>query len=218
VADYGEFVLADFTQTFDKGDATYFFPLMRQTEVNLGRKPKSGALDKAYDAFYVYEYFHNAGGFAAVPWADRADHKKSFSPEGLPLCEAELAMPLRNKFFQKSHCQVPHEVGRYACPLLFPQPTGAVCPLAHKNWDKGGCLTSLPTSIGNRLRHQLDRQSAEYQRLFTQRTATERINAQAKELGIERPKLRSYPAVANQNTLMYVLINLRALQRFPNPA
>jgi hypothetical protein len=32
-------------------------------------------------------------------------------------------------------------------------------------------------------------------------------------LGIERPKLRNQDSIANINTLIYVLINLRALQR-----
>jgi hypothetical protein len=213
VEGWGEFVLADFTQTFDHADPSYFLPLMRQTEANLGRKPQSGALDKAFDAFYVYEYFHTTGGFAAVPWSDRQDHHKTFTEEGLPLCAAGLAMPLKSTFFKQSHCLIPHEVGRFACPLLFPTKTGETCPIDHKQWPKGGCVTSLPTSIGNRLRHQLDRTSAEYQRLFAQRTATERINAQAKELGIERPKLRNQHSIANQNTLIYVVINLRALHR-----
>jgi hypothetical protein len=48
---------------------------------------------------------------------------------------------------------------------------------------------------------------------LVQRTATERVNSQAVELGIERPKLRNGQAIANQNTLIYVLINLRTLQR-----
>jgi len=57
------------------------------------------------------------------------------------------------------------------------------------------------------------RTEAIYKQIYKQRTATERINAQAKELGIERPKLRNGHAIANQNTLIYVLINLRALHR-----
>ena len=52
-----------------------------------------------------------------------------------------------------------------------------------------------------------------YKNVYNQRTATERINSQAKELGIERPRLRNGKAIANQNTLIYVLINLRALHR-----
>lgn len=214
VPHYGEVVLAERTQTFDRGDQTYFHPLMAQTEAALGRKPRFGALDKAFDAFYVYEYFHDAGGFAAVPWADRADHKKQFSDEGLPLCAADLPMPLKSTFDKKSHCLVPHEVGRFACPLLFPQANGETCPVAHKNWDQGGCITTLPTSVGNRIRHQLDRESTEFKRLFDQRTAVERINSQAKELGIERPKLRNHRSIANLNTLIYVVINLNALARF----
>ena len=63
------------------------------------------------------------------------------------------------------------------------------------------------------MRHELDRDSAEYKQLYKQRTAVERINAQALELGIERPKLRNQRSIANQNTLIYVLINLRGVQR-----
>jgi len=209
---WGEFVLADYTQTFNKSDPSYFFPLMEQTEINLGRKPQSGALDAAYDAFYVYNYFHNAGGFAAVPWSNRGA-KKSFDAEGLPLCAAGLAMPLRSTFQNKSHTLVPHQCARYACPLLFPETTGDCCPIDHERWEKGGCLTTLPTSPGNRIRHELDRESLEYKALYKQRTATERINALALDLGIERPKLRNQHSIANNNTLIYVLLNLRALLR-----
>ena len=49
--------------------------------------------------------------------------------------------------------------------------------------------------------------------VYKQRTADERSNSQAVDLGIERPRLRRQSAIANQNTLIYVLINLRALQR-----
>lgn len=208
---YGEFVLAELTQPFDQSDQSYFHPLMAQVEENLGRKPQYGALDKAYDAFYVYEYFHTAGGFAAVPWSDRGP-KKQFDADGLPLCAAGLAMPLKSKFRERSNCLVPHECARYACPLLFPKPTGESCPIDHANWPKG-CITTLPTSPGNRVRHELDRESDEYKRIYRQRSATERINSQALDLGIERPKLRNRRSIRNQNTLIYVLINLRALQR-----
>jgi hypothetical protein len=36
---------------------------------------------------------------------------------------------------------------------------------------------------------------------------------QALNLDIERPKLRNQRAIANQNTLIYLLINLRAMKR-----
>ena len=223
---WGEFALAELTQTFDHSDSSYFLPLMAQTEENLGHKPRFGALDAAFDNFFVHEYFHEAGGFAAVPWADRPDHRKVFDDEGLPLCPAGLAMPLRSTFFKRSHCLVPHECGRFVCPLsgqkgevqemseAESENEMTTCPIDHPNWRKqDGCITTLPTSIGNRLRHQLDRESDEYKNLYRQRSATERINSQAVNLGIERPKLRNQRSIANQTTLIYVLINLRALDR-----
>ncbi len=71
----------------------------------------------------------------------------------------------------------------------------------------------MPTCQGARIRYQLDRESEDYKRIYKQRTADERSNAQAVDLGIERPRLRRQSAIVNQNTLIYVLINLRALQR-----
>ena len=53
----------------------------------------------------------------------------------------------------------------------------------------------------------------EYKAVYKQRTADERSHSQAVAIGSERPKLRRQSAIANQNTLIYVLINLRALQR-----
>ncbi|GIK75608.1 MAG: hypothetical protein BroJett021_45960 [Chloroflexota bacterium] len=213
IEELAEVVLADLTQPFDQSDQSYFLPLMQRTENNLGRKPRFGALDKAYDAFYVYEYFHLAGGFAAVPWADRDAHRKTFSPEGLPLCEAGLPMPLKSTFWQKSNCLVPHEVGRYICPLVAQTGSATACPVNHPHAAKKGCITSLPTSPGNRVRHELDRQSQAFKRIYNQRSACERINSQALDLGIERPHLRNGRSIANINTLIYVLINLRALRR-----
>jgi len=213
VPKWGEFVLAELTQPFNCGDTTYFFPLMAHVERRLGFRPPFGALDAAFDAFYIYEYFHDAGGFAAVPFVIKGGAKRSFDSNGLPLCKAGLPMPLELTYTSRTTSLIEHERGRYRCPLFHPDPTGKPCPIDDPHWAKDGCRTSIATSIGARIRHQLDRDGDEYKKVYKQRTATERINAQAVALGIERPKLRNQPAIANLNTLIYVLINLRALQR-----
>jgi hypothetical protein len=217
VPGWGEFVLAELTQPFDCSDVSYFFPLLADTERRLGFRPRFGAFDAAFDAWYVYAHFHRPGqpwpsAFAAVPFAQRGGHFKSFSAEGLPLCDAGLPMPLQSTYICRTGL-FPHECGRYVCPLRFPQQTAHACPIQHKNWAKRGCITKLPTSIGARLRYQIDRHSPLYKAVYQQRTATERINSQAVALGIERPRLRNQHAIANQNTLIYVLINLRGLHR-----
>lgn len=217
VPEWGEFVLAELTQPFDCGDLSYFFPLLAQTEQRLGFRPRCGTLDAAFDAFYVYEYFYRADdvqAFAAVPFVERGGHQsqdRHFTPEGLPLCKAGLPMPLKMTFWDRTSTLVAHERGRYGCPLA--DTDTATCPVHDPHWAKGGCTLVLPTSIGARLRYQLDRDGTAYKAAYQQRTAVERINSQAVALGIERPHLRNQQAITNRNTLIYILINLRFLQR-----
>jgi radical SAM superfamily enzyme len=112
---------------------------------------------------------------------------------------------------------VPHERGKYGCPLRNSALDIALpCPLDDPRWDTGGCTTTIATSAGARVRIELDRSSDEYKAIYKQRTATERINSQAKEWGIERPKLRNGQSITNLNTLISVLINLRTVQRIPH--
>jgi hypothetical protein len=208
-----EVVLAERTRPFNESDISYFFPLMAQVEAHLGRKPRYAAWDTAFDAHYVYDYFHQAGGFAAVPLnLGKRGNDRQFAPDGRPLCAAGLAMP-RLFTYQDRTAFVPHEREKCGCPLLYPEPSGAVCPIADPHWEKGGCTTTLATSAGARIRHQLDREGAAYKQLYAQRTMVERINSQAEALEILHPKLRRGTAIANRNTLIYVLINLRALAR-----
>jgi hypothetical protein len=214
VPSWGEFVLAELTQPFNKGDTTYFHPLMAATVRRLGRKPRFGAFDAAFDAFYIYEYFHQAGGLAAVPFAEKGSKaQRRFADDGLPLCEAGFPMPVKTLFTDRTKTIVVHQRARYACPLCYPVKSEQSCPVQHKRWAKGGCTAELPISIGARLRYQIDRQGEDYVRVYKQRTATERINSQAKNLGIERPRLRNGQAIANLNSAIYILINLRALHR-----
>ena len=122
-------------------------------------------------------------------------------------------MPLKFTYISRTTSIIEHEKGRYVCPLICPERTGQVCPINDPHWNKGGCTTSLATSVGARIRYQLDRDGDAFKQVYNQRTATERVNSLAVDLGIERPKLRNGAAITNQNSLIYVLLNLRALQR-----
>lgn len=130
-------------------------------------------------------------------------------------------MPLKTAFIDRSSTLVEHVRGRYVCPLRFmhlaspdaPERLPSRCPIRHARWKGGGCTVQMPTSIGARIRYTLDRDSELYKRIYAQRSADERINSQAVKLGIEHPELRNGAAIANRNTLIYILINLRFLQR-----
>ncbi len=212
---WGEFVLAERTATFDHSDVSYFYPLMAEVERRLGCKPRFGTGDAAYDAFYVYDYFLQAGGFAAIPYRITTNAPaRRFADDGTPLCYAGLPM-VQFSNFTKRTARIAHQCLRWGCPLrkaAQPAPD-QTCPIAHKTWSKGGCIYTEPVAEGARFRRQLDRHSEQYQRLYNQRTACERLFSQAVALGIERPKLRNQHSIANFNTLIYVTLNLRALRR-----
>ena len=63
------------------------------------------------------------------------------------------------------------------------------------------------------MRALLDRDGPLYHAVYNQRTSCERINSQSQALGIERPKVRNIRSVRNLNTLIYLVINVRALAK-----
>lgn len=204
--DYGDVVLAEYTQPFNEGDVTYFRPLYRQAVVALNQFPTHLAADAAYDAWYVYDAAVRHGGIAAVPL--NAHTRTTFDPDGVPLCPIGLRM---HPTFRYAHTYG-YSAQRYRCPLLFPHATGETCE--HAQFLKGkGCQKDINDEPGGRARVLMDRTGPLYHAVYTQRTACERINSQAKELGIERPKVHNGRSVANLNTLISLVINVRALQR-----
>jgi hypothetical protein len=204
--DYGDVVLAEYTQPFNEGDVTYFRPLYQQAVVALNQFPTHVTADAAYDAWYVYDAAVRHGGIAAVPL--NAHTRTTFDPDGVPLCPKGLRM---HPTYRYAHTYGYH-AQRYRCPLLFPQATGQTC--GHEQFLKGkGCQKDINDEPGGRARVLMDRTSPLYHVIYTQRTACERINSQAKELGIEHPKVHNGRSVANLNTLIYLIINVRALQR-----
>ncbi|NNJ13744.1 hypothetical protein EKD04_025805 [Chloroflexales bacterium ZM16-3] len=209
-----EVVLAERTRPFNESDPSHFRPLMAQVEARLGRRPRFGTWDAAFDAHYVYDYFDQAGGFAAVPFNGGGKRaKRTFAPDGTPLCAASLPMHLQCTYMDRTSGLEPYERAKYDCPLLQPRVTGEPCPCADPHFAKGGCSTTIANTTGARIRHELDREGDDYTRLYALRTMVERINSQAEALDILRPKLRRGQAIVNANTLRYVLINVRALLR-----
>src|SRR5258708_22772420 len=194
--------------TRNEGDVTSFRPLYQQTVVALNQFPTHLAADAAYDAWYVYEAAARHGGIAAVPLNQS---RKTLFPrlaDGTPRCPIGLPMH-PTKQFNHTYGYRAH---RFQCPLLFPENTGQTC--AHEQFAKGkGCVKDVNWELGGIQRVTLDRDGPLYQAVYVQRTSCERINSQAKELGIEHPKVHNGRSVANLNTLIYVIINGRALLR-----
>ncbi len=206
--DYGDVVLAEYTQPFNETDITYFRPLYQQTAVALNQFPTHIAADAAYDAWYVYECATRHGGIAAVPLNQHSKTPFARLADGTPQCPIGLPMHPTKQF---NHTYGYH-AQRFQCPLLFPEKTGQTCE--HEQFAKGkGCVKDVNWERGGIQRVTLDRDGPLYHAIYTQRTACERINSQAKELGIEHPKVHNGYSIVNLNTLIYVIVNVRALER-----
>ena len=206
--DYGDVVLAEYTQPFNQGDATYFEPLYQRTVLALGALPTNITADAAFDAWYVYQKVTGHGGMAAVPKNQHGHATFERDADGVPRCPMGLRMHPTYRFAHPNG----YRAQLYRCPLLFPvaQP-GACCE--HKQFAKQGCTKHINIEPGGVLRITLDRDGPLYQAVYRQRTSCERINSQAKELGIEHPHVRNRRSVSNLNTLTYILITTRALHR-----
>ena len=206
--DYGDVVLAEYTQSFNEVDSTYYHPLYERVVATLGVRPTNVTADAAFDAWHIYETCATPGGIAAIPLNTRGHPTPRRLPDGTPLCPTGLAMSPSYPFAHTDG----YRAQEFRCPLLHPRPTDQTC--AHEQFAKGpGCVKYINIEVGGLMRALLDRDSAAYKDLYRQRTSTERINSQAKALGIERPMVRNGRSVRTLNTLTYIVINVQALQR-----
>jgi hypothetical protein len=208
IADYGDMVLAEYTQPFNAPDVSYYRPVYQDTVNTLQRIPVNITADAAYDAWYVYETCTQKGGIAAIPLNLHGRSAPKRDTDGVPLCDKNMRMVLSCKFDHPNG----YRAQRYSCPLLYPQATGQTCH--HEQFAKGkGCAKDINAERGGLMRVTMDRDHPLYKAIYCQRTSAERINSQAKALGIERPHVRNIHSVRNLNTLTYIIINVKALQR-----
>jgi hypothetical protein len=208
IPDYGDVVLAEITRTFNQADVSYYYPLYLRTVVTLDRFPIHVTADAAFDYWYIYDTVAHRGGIAAIPLNSHGHEEVPRDPDGTPYCSAGLRM---HPTYQFAHTNG-FRAQRFRCPLLFPTRTGQSCQ--HEQFAKGkGCVKDINIEAGGLMRALLDRSGPLYHVIYTQRTCCERINSQAKDLGIERPKARNIRSIRRLNTLIYITINAKALQR-----
>jgi hypothetical protein len=205
---YGDVVLAEYTLPFNEVDVTYYPPLYERTVTTLGFYPTNVTADAAFDAWHVYQTCAARGGIAAIPLNTRGHPLPQRDSDGTPRCPKGLGM---SPSYQFDHSEG-YRAQLFRCPWLFPPPTSHTCD--HEQFGKGpGCVKYIKIELGGQMRVALDRAAEPYTAIYRQRTSAERINSQATALGIECPKVRNSRAVRNLNTLTYIVIKARALER-----
>jgi hypothetical protein len=153
----------------------------------LGFFPTHITADAAFDAWYTYQMVAYRKGNAAIPLNTHGHPDSQRALDGVPLCAKGLRM---HPTFQFSHTYG-YCSQRFRCPLLFPQANGETCD--HAQFAKGkGCVKDLIWERSGQMRVTLDRDGPLYHATYDQRTSTERINSQSKELGIGGEKRKCY--------------------------
>ena len=186
---------------FNEHNIAHFRPLYHKTAFHLNAFPPNTTADAAFDVRYVYACAARRGGIGAVPLNQHGHPSINF-----------LSMVLR---FTPETCLcllTPNSTHRYRaqrfrCPPTSPNPPELPALPA--------LILSLPKNRerGRHMRAMLNREGPLYHAIYTQRTSCECISSQAKELGIERPRVRNISPVHNLHTLIYLIINGRALHR-----
>ena len=188
--DYGDVVLAEYTLPFNENDVTSFVPLSIRAVALLDAFPLPITADAAFDAWYASQTCAFRGGIAAIPLNQHAHPVYTRDADGTPRCPKGLRM---QPTYQFQHTNG-YRAQRYRCPLLHPEVSGQTCE--HEQFLKGpGCVKDINIEAAGLMRVTLDRDSPLYKVIYNQRTSCERINSQAKDFGIERPKARNIRGV-----------------------
>lgn len=180
---YGDVILAEYTQPFNEGDITYFFPLYVQTIATLSFFPTHLAADAAFDAWYCYQGTATRHGIAAIALNLHGHPQSRRDRDGVPLCAKGLRMVPTFEFAHSSG----YRAKRFRCPLLFPDKTGQTCDQPQFLKDKG-CVKDLNWEKGGQMRVTLDREGPLFRSIYRQRTSTERGNSHSRILRLRTPQ------------------------------
>ncbi len=159
--DYGDVVLAEYTQTFDRADVTYYDVLVQWLLLTLPEHVRNPAADAAFDAWYVYEDSAQVGGVAAIPLKAPPQQFYPRDQEGLPVCPRGWRMKHSASINDPRGYRSHHST----CPV-FAQPPELRIHCDHERFATGGCCTEINAERGGMMRVTLDRSTPLYRGIY----------------------------------------------------
>lgn len=168
--------------------------------------------DTAYDEKALYNLIVNEfKSQALIPINPRnTQPEKTFGPNGLPLCDAELEMKFNGKFKEGNR-----ERMKFRCPLKTDKkctqnyPGG--CPVNHPRFFEGkqyGCTKYL--DVTNDARAQVPRESSFFKETYKLRTEVERYFSRLENREIEQTTHYKNISIKNQMTIAHLSLSLVA--------
>jgi hypothetical protein len=214
---YGLVCLHDLTQPADGADVRFFRPLLQPLRDQLHRSLFKIVADAAFDAGYVYQDTRDQGGTPYIALNTRGPPvlQHRFGTNGRLLCADGREMDHAGQWFDR---QKGYRRPRYTGPFYNSQGQrqqalqGQTCHCQHPQFATGGGRHTLNLDDPAQVRFLVDRGSRDFKQTYARRTDAERLFALAADYHLEHPEVESLPSVANLNTLLYLLLNVRVLE------
>jgi len=168
--------------------------------------------DAAYDEKDLYNFIVNQiQSQAFIPINPRnTQPEKTFGPNGLPLCDANLEMKSNGKFKDTNRERI-----KFRCPLKvnqkFAQDFPDGCPVNHSSFFEGkqyGCTKYL--DVTNDARAKVPRDSTFFKDTYKLRTEVERYFSRLGNREIEYTTHYKSKTIKNQLTIAHLSLSLVA--------
>jgi hypothetical protein len=201
------------TTTAATADSTVALQVLADTHTFLPLTDCTFLADKGYDAKNIYNQVKALyGGECIIPLNSRNTKNPKLLPQGIPVCDAGLAMWKDGKVSDRGRTRQ-----KFCCPLRNSK--NADCPCHHKNFynDKKhrGCTKYI--TIPDDLRLSIDRNSRYFKSAYSLRTECERYNSRFKNTGQERMWVRNQASVKNLNTIAHISLLAVAISAITMP-
>jgi hypothetical protein len=215
---YGLVCLHDLTLPGNTADVSFFRPLLQPLHEQLHLSLLKVVADAAFDAFHVYRDTQDQGGTAYIALNTRGHPvlQHRFGSHGRLLCADGREMDNAGQWFDR---QKGYRRQRFTCPFYNSQGQrkqalqGQTCRCQHAKFASRGCRHTINLDDPDQARFTVDRGSRDFKETYARRTDAERLFALAEDYNLEHPEVESLTSVANLNTLIYLVLNGRVLEK-----
>lgn len=165
--------------------------------------------DAAYDERAFYNFIADElKGQAFIPINPRNKQAdKTFSPNGLPLCDSGLEMKEMGIWQENLRTRK-----KFRCPIKasvkFSKNYPLGCPASHPSFNKYGCTKYL--DVTDDARSRVPRESSFYKQTFNLRTEVERYFARLGDRELEQTTHYKMRSIKNQMTIAHLSLSLIA--------
>jgi hypothetical protein len=211
-----ELPIAEITKPNNIHDSVMFMPLFSSARKSFPLCIKAVIGDSAYDSYknieFVVKELHAKPIIARNPRGGNK-HQFKLSSKGEPICIAGFPMLSHGRYFDKINNRQRH---KFICKIkgskLFAKQY-PFCPWNHPKFlnNRYGCVVNLRIDIDESIRNSINYLSAEYKKIYSMRTSSERVFSRLLLFFLQSPTITRIDPISNLCTIAHITTLLIAL-------